>query len=339
MATRPTAALILAAGLGKRMRSSFPKVLHPVLGEPMLDHVLRAVQTAGVKPIYMITGHQGMLVEAYVGARATCIEQRERLGTGHAVMQAEKQLADFDGDVIVTCGDTPLISAETFQRLLDRRAEHPSAGIVLTAVLDNPKGYGRIVRGADGSVLRIVEEKDASEAERAINEVNTGAYCFDAKLLFGALKRVTNNNAQGEYYLTDVLGILIGDGHTFDAVVAGDPAEMLGVNSREQLAECSEILRRRVLRQHMENGVTITDPSTTIIDAGVKIGQDTTIDPFTILRGATKIGENCVIGPNATITDSVIASRAYVRHSVIEGSSVNEAEQVGPFVFRKYEQS
>jgi bifunctional UDP-N-acetylglucosamine pyrophosphorylase/glucosamine-1-phosphate N-acetyltransferase len=339
MADRPTAAVILAAGLGKRMCSSFPKVLHPVLGEPMIDHVLRAVETAGVKPLYMITGHQGMLVQAYVGARATCIDQPERLGTGHAVMQAEKALADFDGDVIVTCGDTPLITADTFKALVARRAENPaSAGIVLTAVLDDPTGYGRIVRAVDGSVTAIVEEKDASAEQRAIGEVNTGTYCFNAKLLFQALKRVKNENAQGEYYLTDVLGILIGEGHAFDAVVAADPAEMIGVNSRAQLAECSEILRRRVLARLMDEGVTITDPATTIIDAGVKIGMDTTVDPFTIIRGATRIGDNCVIGPSVQMSDSLVGNRALVRQSILEGVEVREGEVVGPFAYRRYDQ-
>lgn len=338
MTTRPTAAVILAAGLGKRMRSNYPKVLHPVLGEPMIDHVLRAVEAAGLSPLYMITGHMGAIVQSYVGARALCIDQPERLGTGHAVMQAEPQLANFEGDVVVTCGDTPLILADTFQRLVAHRAEHPGAGIVLTAELDTPKGYGRIVRGNDGSVERIVEEKDASPAERAITEVNTGTYCFDAKLLFQALKRVTNKNSQGEYYLTDVVAILIGDGHRFDAVKASDPAEMIGVNSREQLAECSEVLRRRVLSTLMDGGVTITDPTTTIVDASVMVGQDTTIDPFTILRGSTVIGEQCVIGPSTQISDAVIGSRAYVRQSVVEGVEIKAGEQVGPFAFRKYGQ-
>jgi bifunctional UDP-N-acetylglucosamine pyrophosphorylase / glucosamine-1-phosphate N-acetyltransferase len=246
MDDRPSAAVILAAGLGKRMKSTLPKVLHPICGEPMIDHVLRAVREAGVEKIYVVTGHMGEQVQAHIGARAVCVDQPERLGTGHAVMQTAPHLAGFAGYIIVTCGDTPLIRAGTFRRLAARVRERALAGAVLTAVLENPAGYGRIVRDSADGVRKIVEEKDATEAERQIREVNTGTYCFDARPLFEALKRVGNRNAQGEYYLTDVVEIMLEGGRRFEAITAEDWTEMIGINSREELAEAEGRMRNRI---------------------------------------------------------------------------------------------
>ncbi len=329
--TRPVYAVVLAAGLGKRMRSQKPKVLHELCGRAMVDHVLSALEAAGVSKIFVVVGHQGEEVREHIKGRAVCIDQTERLGTGHAVLQAAPMLASEHGDVIVTCGDAPLLTPETYRLLIDHRRTHHSAGIVLTAAVPDPKGYGRVVRRDKESVQKIVEEKDASDIQRKINEVNTGTYCFDIPKLFTALRLVTNNNQQGEYYLTDVIEILIHSGHEFEAVMMADWTEMLGINSREQLAEASATLQKRVIRRVLEEGVTIVDPNSTHIDINVKIGADTVIEPFTVLRGDTVIGSNCKIGPLTSLFDAKIGDGATVRQAVVEKSDVPPGEIVWPF--------
>ncbi len=331
MNIRPIAAVILAAGLGKRMRSELPKVLHPVCGKAMIDHALDAVEAAGVQKVLVVTGHKGEEVQAHIGQRALCVDQPERLGTGHAVMQAEAALAEFDGDVIITYGDMPLIKADTYRRLIAHMQSGGSPCVMLTTILENARGYGRIVRDAQGNFLRIVEEKDCNETELALREVNIGLYIFDSRKLFAALKRVTNNNAQGEYYLTDVPEILLKDGGTIDILVAEDPTEMLGVNSREQLAEVSGVLKGWTLSRLMDEGVGITDPASTWIEPDVRVGKETIIEPFTVLRGQTIIGEQCVIGPNCEISNAQVGARVKLRHVVVDGGVIGDGQELPPF--------
>ena len=336
MTQNAVASVILAAGKGTRMKSELPKVLHPVCGRPMLDHVLGEVQGAsGGGKVYVVVGHKGELVAGHVGERAVCVTQAQQLGTGHAVMMAEPHLEGFDGDVLVTCGDTPLIMAETYRRMLERRHEKGYAGIVLTALLDNPTGYGRIVRGTDGTVCKIVEQRDCTPEEAAVREINAGTYCFSGRLLFDALKRVGNKNSQGEYYLTDVIEILIGDGHEIEGVQCHDWTEMLGVNSRKQLAEAGGYMRTRILDGLMVGGVTIVDPGSVWVEAGVSVGRETVLEPGVVLRRGTTIGEGCRIGPNSELIGATVGDGAVIRHSVVEGVTVEAGATVGPFAHVK----
>lgn len=306
------AGVVLAAGQGKRMRSEKPKVLHEVCGEAMIDHVLRAIGAAGADRTYVVTGHLGEQVQAHLGDRAQCIDQPERLGTGHAVMMAGPALADFTGNVLVAYGDMPLIKAETYRKLVETQQATGAACVMLTALLDPPRGYGRIIRDSAGRFERIVEEKDCTPEQAAIREVNTGLYVFDGPLLFAALKRVGNTNAQREYYLTDVPEILLKDGHVVESVITPDQVEILGVNSREQLAEVASLLRHRLLREVMDSGVTVIDPATTWIEHDVEIGHDAVIEPFTILRRGTKIGAGAHVGPYAELRGAFVTPGARV---------------------------
>jgi bifunctional UDP-N-acetylglucosamine pyrophosphorylase/glucosamine-1-phosphate N-acetyltransferase len=324
-------AVVLAAGLGKRMKSKRHKVLHPVCGKPMLGHVLDALSEAGCGRTIVIIGHGADTVRSFVGGRAECVLQEEQLGTGHAVLQAGKLIGEEDGTTVVVCGDTPLIRPETIRAMLEEHERSGAAATLMTAVVPDPAGLGRVIRGEDGRVERIVEHKDCTPDELAITEINAGTYCFDNRKLFEALRKVKNDNAQGEYYLTDVIGILHDAGETIAAYRTTDPAEAAGVNDRIALAEAERLMRERINRRHLAAGVTIIDPQTTYIDAEVEIGADTVIWPGTILRGRTVIGEDCVIGPQADITDSVIGRDVTVRHSVLLEAEVGDGCTIGPF--------
>lgn len=291
--------VILAAGKGTRMKSKLPKVLHKVGGKPMLEHVLDAADEAGAERNIVVTGFGGDMVRKTIGSRAEFVEQTEQLGTGHAVQQAEPLLNEETGTVMVLCGDTPLLTGALLKKFVEAHKETGASATVLTAIMPDATGYGRIVRTPAGTVERIVEHKDATDEERKIHEVNSGIYCFEAADLFQALSQVTNDNAQGEYYLPDVLGILRDEGRKIWAVAADDYEETLGVNSRVQLAQAEKILRTRKNRELMESGVTIMDPDTTYIDSDVEVGMDTVIYPNTWLEHGTKIGECCEIGPSA----------------------------------------
>jgi len=324
-------AVILAAGQGTRMRSTIPKVLHPLCGEPMLEHVIAAIEEAGLERRVTVIGHGQDMIEQHFGARTEYAIQAERLGTAHAVKVTEPLLKGFKGDVLICCGDTPLLRAETLANLVKRRRQTKAAAIVLTANLDNPHGYGRILRDNLGRVLRIVEQRDCKPEEAAIREVNTGVYCVDAKLLFQALKRVDNNNAQREYYLPDIIPILAGDGHKVEGLLTEDPSEMVGVNSRQQLAHAGSVMRKRLLDQMMDAGVSIVDPDTTFVHRQVRVGRDSIIHPFTTLKGRTIIGEGCDVGPSAHLSDAKVGDACKIGQCTITDSEVGDGVDIGPY--------
>lgn len=324
-------AIVLAAGQGKRMKSKLYKVLHPVCGKPMVQHVLDRVQEAGCERSVVIVGHGAEMVQSVIGDRAEFVLQAEQLGTGHAVLQSKALLADEAGTTIVICGDTPLVSKETVQAMLALHESSAAAATVLTADFSDPTGYGRVIRGEGGQVEKIVEHKDCSPQEAAVREINTGTYCFDNQKLFAALAKVTNSNAQGEYYLTDVIGILQQQGEVIQAYCTADSDEAIGVNDRVALAEAERSMRARIMKRHLLHGVTIIDPSATYIESDVVIGADSVIYPGTVLRGATSLGEDCVIGPNADMTDTVIADGSAIQHSVLKNARIGSRCTVGPY--------
>lgn len=324
-------AIVLAAGQGKRMKSKLYKVLHPVCGKPMVGHVLDAALRAGVERTVVVVGHGAEAVQAFLGTKAEYALQAEQLGTGHAVKQAKDLLGSESGSTIVVCGDTPLVTSETLQGLMELHESRGAAATVLTANLDQPHGYGRVIRSEDGSVLRIVEQKDCNPQEDAVKEINTGTYCFDNAKLFAALEKVTNENAQGEFYLTDVIGIFRNEGEVVEAYMSDDIAESIGVNDRLALSQAEGFMRERLAKHHMLNGVTIIDPASTYIGADVTIGADTVIYPGTVLKGTTTIGEACQIGPHADIEDSVIHNGVAIKHSVVSKSEIGDEVTVGPF--------
>lgn len=325
--------VVLAAGKGKRMKSKLYKVLHPVCGKPMVGHVTDVLGRLAADRIIVIVGHGAEAVQHYLGPRAEFVLQEEQLGTGHAVLQAREQLAAEEGTTLVVCGDTPLVTEQSLRSMLELHQTTQAAATILSAEFAQPAGYGRIIRDAEGKVARIVEQKDCTPAEAAVKEINTGTYCFDNKKLFAALAKVTNHNAQQEYYLTDVIGILTGEGETVQAYCTEDEAEALGVNDRVALAEAERHMRARIARQHLLNGVTIVDPANTYIEDEVEIGEDTIIHPGTILRGSTYIGSDCVIGPNSEISDSNIGNGVEVKMSVVNGAVIAEEAHIGPFAF------
>ncbi|NWQ44538.1 bifunctional UDP-N-acetylglucosamine diphosphorylase/glucosamine-1-phosphate N-acetyltransferase GlmU [Bacillus sp. EB106-08-02-XG196] len=324
-------AVILAAGQGTRMKSKLYKVLHPVCGKPMVQHVVDQVKMLNIQEMVTVIGHGAEKVKGQLGEESHYALQEEQLGTAHAVMQAQEMLEGKEGITIVVCGDTPLIKAETMESLFKHHRELSAKATILTARLDDPTGYGRIIRNEEGLVEKIVEHKDATEAEREINEINTGTYCFDNAALFEALKKVSNDNVQGEYYLPDVVEILKNQGEVVTAFQTNDLEETLGVNDRVALAEAERIMRSRINESHMRNGVTIIDPANTYIEADVVIGQDTIILPGTILKGRTVIGTECQIGPNSEIDTCEVGNETVIRQSAAYNSSIGSLVNIGPF--------
>ena len=315
-------ALVLAAGQGKRIKSDLPKVLHKVCGKEMLKHVIDSIRNSGIDDIDVIIGKGAELVkERTLDKKVSYSLQAEQLGTGHAVKCAKEFLNDKKGVVAIFAGDTPLIKQSTIERLFNDHIENKNAATILTSIVEDPTGYGRIVRGENNQVLKIVEHKDCNEEELKINEMNTAIYCFDVELLVSALDKINNNNNQGEYYLTDVIEILKSEGKRVGAVVT-EYEETIGVNSRVQLAEAEEILKNRINIKHMENGVTLIDPRTIYIGIDVEIGKDTIIYPNNILEGSTKIGNNCLLYQNSRIADSIIGDEVDIQSSVILNSSI-----------------
>jgi bifunctional UDP-N-acetylglucosamine pyrophosphorylase / glucosamine-1-phosphate N-acetyltransferase len=331
MVENQRAAVILAAGQGTRMKSAHPKVLHEVAGMPMVYYPLQRAQELGCAPRLLVVGHGAAQVEASLSASgAGFVRQEQQLGTGHALRCAAAALGSFRGTLLLLCGDVPLLRLETLERLLAFHEAEAAAVTVLTAEVADPYGYGRIVR--DGvEVLRIVEEKDASAKEKALREINTGIYAFAAPFVFSALEAINCDNAQGEYYLTDVLAIARQGGERVRALVATDAEEAQGINDRVQLAAAGVAMRRRINEDLMRSGVTLVDPATTHIDPTVTIGADSVIAPGVYLHGHTSIGRNCRIEPGVMVHDCTIGDGVYLKAgSVLEGSRVGEACSIGP---------
>ncbi|GAA4722345.1 bifunctional UDP-N-acetylglucosamine diphosphorylase/glucosamine-1-phosphate N-acetyltransferase GlmU [Brevibacillus fulvus] len=326
-------AVVLAAGQGTRMKSKLYKVLHPVCGKPMVQHVVDTLDLLRVEDVIVVVGHGAEAVRTTIGDRVTYALQSEQLGTGHAVKQAVPFLTDKQGTTMILYGDVPLLSAETLKALVERHIEQNAAATVLTAMVEDPTGYGRIVRDETGALLRIVEHKDASLAEREIREINTGIYCFDNEKMLKVLSELKNDNAQREYYITDCIGLLHHAGEKVDAFIAADAQETMGVNDRVQLAEAESYMRKRINQAHMRNGVTIIDPATTYIDADVTIGADTVILPGTYLRGKTVIGEDCKIGPQTELNDVTVGDGVNISYSVLFDAKVGVHAVVGPFAY------
>ena len=321
-------AVILAAGEGKRMRSRQPKVLHPLCGRPLIAFPLRTARTLADR-IVLVVGPNAEEVVAVAGADVRSVVQKERLGSGHAVQQARAECGE--GTILVLPGDMPLLSVETIGRLVEHHRKSRAAATVLTAVVPSPDGYGRVIRQR-GRVKKIVEERDATAAEKKVAEINTSVYCFAAARLWPALDKVRPNNDQGEYYLTDVIGILARAGAKVEAVVVADHAEASGVNDRKQLAAVAAVQRRLILDRLMEGGVTILDPSSTYIEDTVTIGPDTTIYPHVTIEGQSTIGSECVVGAGCQVSASRLADRVtLLPYCVIRESAIEEAATLGPF--------
>ena len=325
--------ILLAAGQGTRMKSALPKVLHPLGGKALFLHVLETARRLRPERVAIVIGHGAQAVrEAYAGSDVRWAMQEEQLGTGHAVLCAAAAFENFAGDVVILSGDVPMIRAETLRGLIQHHREQHAAVTLLTTQFDDPKGYGRIVRDERGAMTAIVEEKDASEAQRAVREVNAGVYVAAAPFLFAALNGVKNDNRQGEYYLPDIIAIGLRQGKKIETVAVADGREVKGINSREELAFMEKHLRESINKKWMVAGVTFKDPDTTYIDESVVIGRDTVIGPNTQLCGKTVIGERCRIDGSAFLTDAAIGDEVHLRFSVVLGQCrVERGAIIGPF--------
>lgn len=310
--------VILAAGEGKRMKSAYGKVSHSLGGRPIIGYVIEAARTLEPEKIAVVVGHDAERVKKAAGEGVEFILQEEQRGTGHAVMQARPFFQGFDGDLLLVSGDVPLITPGTLKALLEAHRAAGAACTLLTAVLRNPTGYGRVIRRTNtGAPHKIVEEKDADRFEKAVEEINSGIYLFDARALMGILDRISPENRQREFYITDAVGILAAEGKTIEGVQAEESSEVLGINSRDELAKMERVLQQRIQQRHMLNGVTIVDPANTYIEGTVEIGRDTVIYPFSVLTGPSRIGEDCRVGPFSHIRP---------------GTTLEDRAEVGNFV-------
>ncbi|MFS1510849.1 bifunctional UDP-N-acetylglucosamine diphosphorylase/glucosamine-1-phosphate N-acetyltransferase GlmU [Chengkuizengella sp. SCS-71B] len=325
--------IVLAAGKGTRMKSKLHKLLHPVCGKPMVGHVIDVLKGIDCKRIVTVIGHEGEAIRSYLGDEVEYVVQEKQLGTGHAVLQAKSLLENEEGVTLIINGDGPLITAESLTKLIEVHKDTNAAATILTAELDNPHGYGRIVRGDNQYVTRIVEQKDCSTEENEIKEINTGTYCVNNKKLFQALNQVTNHNAQEEYYLTDIIGILKQQNEKIEGYVLKDSNESFGINDRVQLAQAEKIMRDRILQQHMRNGVTVIDPVNTYVEAEVTIGMDTTLLPGARITANSHIGSSCIIGPNSEIQNTTVGDYVTIKQSVVVESSIESHTNIGPFAY------
>lgn len=324
-----TTAIILAAGEGTRMKSDLPKVAHPVLGVPIITHVVSAVRDAGIGRVIVVTGHKAEVVESLLDG-VEFARQSEQHGTGHAVMCALEAVGHLSGPVVVLAGDVPLLRATTIRRLVEAREASGAACVVLSAEFPDPTGYGRIVRDDAGNVTRIVEHRDLAPGQLSIRECNVGSYCFDGEALSAHLPRLESTNAQSEYYLTDLVALFAQEGLGVEALLGEDVDESHGVNSRVQLAEVTRILQRRINEEHMLAGVTMIDPSLVWISPGVELGRDVVIEPMTFISGATTVADGAHLGPGTRINDSRIGVGARIDASVLDGAVVGDGAAVGP---------
>lgn len=329
------ATVILAAGKGTRMKSKTIKVLHKLAGKSMLQHLIDTVTKMSSEKTVTVIGYQGEKVkESIKGENLSYVYQHNQKGTGHAVLQAKDELTDFNGNTLVLYGDAPLLTRETLQKMVETHNESQASATILSTCLDDPTGYGRIVRDEDDNFLKIVEQSDlSSQAEEDINEINTGICVFDNQKLFEALDKVEPDNEQGEYYLTDVFSILLSEGAKVEVMITEDPEETIGINDRVRLAEAEQIIRRRINERVMRSGVTLINPATTFIDEDVEIGQDTIVHPFTHIEGKTVIGEDVVIGPHTRIQNAKIGDKVNITQSTILDSTIHEKVKVGPFAY------
>jgi bifunctional UDP-N-acetylglucosamine pyrophosphorylase / glucosamine-1-phosphate N-acetyltransferase len=327
------AAIVLAAGKGTRMKSDLVKVMHPLAERPMISWPVAIAKQAGAERVALVVGHQGEKVREYFRGDSTMLfaDQAEQLGTGHAVACAKESLAGFEGTVFILCGDVPLIRPETLTAMLAGHRERQATVTVLTTQVANPFGYGRVVKREGGRIVKIVEEKDATEIEREITEINSGIYCVEAGFLFDAVSRLDNRNAQGEFYLTDIIGLADERNRSSFSFLTADPDEVLGVNDRVQLAQAARVIRRRVNEELMLAGVSLIDPANTYIEAGVVVGRDTTIYPNVQLSGATVIGSGCLIEAGAIIRDCRLGDRVTVKAgSVLAEAVIHDEVAIGP---------
>lgn len=326
-------AVVLAAGKGTRMKSNLYKVMHPVCGKPMIEHVVDLLGEMSLSHLVVVIGHGADAVKEHLGTRVEYAFQPEQLGTAHAVSMSSPILQDKEGVTIVLNGDTPLVRKETLQKLVLHHLSKQAAATVLTSIVDDPTGYGRIIRDENGDVRKIVEEKDATLGQKKVCEISTGIFCFDNQKLFQSLPQIKNDNAQQEYYLPDVIAILQEQACTVSACICEDPDEGTGVNDRIQLARTEKLLRKRINEGHMRNGVTIIDPATTYIEADVQIGQDSVIYPGSFLCGNTRIAEGCRIGPHAHLTDCQVDQDVNLSFSTVAGSVIHAQASVGPYAY------
>jgi bifunctional UDP-N-acetylglucosamine pyrophosphorylase/glucosamine-1-phosphate N-acetyltransferase len=325
--------IVLAAGAGTRMKSMVAKVAHKICGQPILSYVIDAAAQTGSNTLVLVLGHQADEVRNLAPSDAICVIQEQQLGTGHAVMQARSILSQKSGTALILCGDTPLITGDTLKAAYEYHQKQNNQVTILTAAVDNPHGYGRIIRNANGQVEAIVEHKDADENQRAIKEINSGMYFFNIESLLWALSQLDNSNNQGEYYLTDTIEKIISRGEKAGAFIVEDSTEIMGVNDRSQLNDAEQVILKRIIKEHMLNGVTFRLPETTMIHKGVRIGKDTIIHPGTQLTGQTVIGEHCEIGPHSSIEDGVVGDYVQFAHSVMVQSRIDDHTKVGPFAY------
>lgn len=325
-----TEVIILAAGKGTRMESSLPKPLHPLLGKPLIEYVLAAVQPLSGNPPVMVIGHGGEEIQQTLAGKARFVVQEDLLGTGHAVQQAESILNDSPGLVVVVYGDMPLVQQKTLEKLIDTQKGHTGPMTILTVIEEAPRGFGRVARDGSGQIQAIVEEADATPEQLKITELNAGMYCFQADWLWENLKKL-ELSPKGEYYLTDLVGVAVEANQAVASVQVEDSRELLGINNRVHLAEASQILREKINQGWMLSGVSIIDPQSTYIDPDVQIGQDTVILPNTFLQGETSIGKDCLIGPGTRVYNSQIGNSCEIEFSVVEESLIEDHVDIGPF--------